>query len=140
MIKKVAEKKQKFFPLNCFQPCHLLRCSVSFKPACENSWNTLIKSLQWNGRFFNSLCYLFNWLLLRHKSSSHLSKKVGFICFDESPLKMMSIAFYLSLYALFVFKIFTFSSRPFWLCRKTVDKKAKVNFNNFGVTNWNMGN
>ena len=72
---------------------------------------------------------------LRHKSSCHLSKKVGFICFDESPLKMMSIAFYLSLNALFGFKIFTFSSRPFWLCRKMVDKKAKVNFNNFGVTN-----
>ena len=37
------------------------------------------------------------------------SKKVGFICFNESPLKMMKNNFYLSLEALFVIKIFKLS-------------------------------
>ena len=37
------------------------------------------------------------------------SKKVGFICFNESPLKMMKNNFYFSLEALFVIKIFKLS-------------------------------
>ena len=37
------------------------------------------------------------------------SKKNYFVCFDESPLKMMKNAFYLILKALFVLKIFQFS-------------------------------
>ena len=40
------------------------------------------------------------------KSDSHLPKKFLFICFNESPLKMMKNAFYFTLKALFVFKIF----------------------------------
>ena len=38
------------------------------------------------------------------KSNSHLLKK-NFICFNESPLKMMKNAFYLLLKALLVLKI-----------------------------------
>ena len=39
------------------------------------------------------------------KSNSYLSKKVPFTCSRESPLKMMTNAFYLILEALFVLKI-----------------------------------
>ena len=41
------------------------------------------------------------------------SKNMSFVCFDESPLKMMKNALCLILKALFVFKIFTFLSRLF---------------------------
>ena len=47
------------------------------------------------------------------KSYSHLPKKFLFICFNESPLKMMKNAFYFILKALFVFKIFKFLSWHF---------------------------
>ena len=42
------------------------------------------------------------------KSDSHLPKKFLFICFNESPLKMMKNVFYFILKALFVLKIFKF--------------------------------
>ena len=38
------------------------------------------------------------------------SKKIFFVCFKESPLKMMKNTFYFTLKALFVLKIFTFLS------------------------------
>ena len=44
------------------------------------------------------------------KSDSHLPKKIIFICFNESPLKMMKKAFYFILKARFVLKIFKFLS------------------------------
>ena len=37
----------------------------------------------------------------------------------ESPLKMMENAFYFTLKALFVLKIFNFIVLAFWSCRKT---------------------
>ena len=40
------------------------------------------------------------------KSDSHLPNKIIFICFNESPLKMIKNAFYLIIKALFVLKIF----------------------------------
>ena len=47
------------------------------------------------------------------KLDSHLPKKNIFICFNESPLKMMENAFYFVLKALFVLKKFKFLSRFF---------------------------
>ena len=44
------------------------------------------------------------------KSASHPPKKIIFIYFNKSPLKMMRNAFYFTLKALFVLKTFTFSS------------------------------
>ena len=44
------------------------------------------------------------------KSASHLPKKIIFIWFNESPLKMMKNAFYFIIKALFILKIFTFLS------------------------------
>ena len=46
------------------------------------------------------------------KSGSHFPKKIGFISFNESHLKMIKDAFYFIFNALFVFKIFKFVS---WL-------------------------
>ena len=52
------------------------------------------------------------------------SKKVSVICFIENPLKMMKDAFYFIVKALFILKIFKFSSwlfghveKPAWLER-----------------------
>ena len=44
------------------------------------------------------------------KPNSHLPKKIIFIRFNDSPLKMMKTAFYFILKALFVLKIFKFLS------------------------------
>ena len=42
------------------------------------------------------------------KSDSHLPEKFIFICFNESPLKMMKNTFYIILKSFFVLKIFKF--------------------------------
>ena len=47
------------------------------------------------------------------KLDSHLPKKIIFICYNESPLKIMKNAFYFTLKALFVLKIFKFLSWHF---------------------------
>ena len=47
------------------------------------------------------------------KSDSDLPNKTIFVCFNESPLKMMKNAFHFILKALFVLKIFEFLSRLF---------------------------
>ena len=46
----------------------------------------------------------------RLKVGLSTSKKVFFICFNNSPSKMMKNAFYFILKALFVLKVFTFLS------------------------------
>ena len=48
-------------------------------------------------------------------------KKVVFICFDESPLKMIKNAFYVMLKALYILEIFTFLSRLFGYVEKLLD-------------------
>ena len=51
------------------------------------------------------------------KSDSHLRKKICFICFNESPLKMMKIVFCFILKAPFVLKITKFGhvEKTAWL-------------------------
>ena len=44
------------------------------------------------------------------KSDSHLPKKISFIFFNESLLKIMKNTFYFTLKALFVLRIFKFLS------------------------------
>ena len=51
----------------------------------------------------------------------------------ESPLKMMENAFKYILKALFVAKIFRLLS---WHMKKRLDKKDRVNFRIYDVTNW----
>ena len=53
------------------------------------------------------------------KSDSHLPKKTFFICFNNSPSKMMKNAFYFILKALFFLKIFIFLSGHFGHVEKT---------------------
>ena len=66
--------------------------------------------------FFESVGVLFEgafslWVSL--KSDFHLPRKIIFICFNESPFKMMKNAFCFILKALFVLKILKFLSRHF---------------------------
>ena len=61
------------------------------------------------------------------------SKKC-FKYFTESYLKMMKIAFYFLLKALFLFQIFTFLSGFFDCVEKLLEKNA--NFKIFDVTDW----
>ena len=56
------------------------------------------------------------------KTDSHLPKKILFICFNDSPSKMMINAFYFVLKAFFILKIFKFSS---WLFEH-VEKKTLI--------------
>ena len=58
----------------------------------------------------------------------------------ESPLKTMKNAFYFMLKALFVLKIFTFLPLLFGYVEKQLDKKARVNFKIYDVTDWTTNN
>ena len=62
------------------------------------------------------------------KVAFYLPKKVGFICFNKSPFKMMNNAFYFVLKALFVLKKSTFFPDFFGYVGKRLDKKADVQF------------
>ena len=54
---------------------------------------------------------------------------------------MMNNAFYFILKALSVLKIFTFFFPDFFgYIKKRIDKKAKVNFKIYDITNWNTNN
>ena len=55
-------------------------------------------------------------------------KKVAFICFDESPLKILKNATYFMLKTLLVLETFTILLWLFGYVEKWLDKKAKVNF------------
>ena len=61
------------------------------------------------------------------------SKKVGFVCFNESPLKWLK-CFFFFLKVLFVLKILNFCPNIFGLVGKGLDKKAKVNFKTYDNT------
>ena len=68
------------------------------------------------------------------------SKKVVFLCFNESPLKMMKNVFYFMLKTLFVLEIFQFLSWLFGYAEKQLDKKAWVNFKICDVTDGSTNN
>ena len=67
-----------------------------------SAWKSLKRSF--SSKIFALMSFL--------KSDSHLPKKNRFICFNDSPSKIMKNAFYFILKVLFVLKILTFSS---WL-------------------------
>ena len=68
------------------------------------------------------------------------SKKVAFICFNENPFKMMINASYFMLKALFILKIFIFLSWLFGYVEKRFDKKGKVDFKIYEVTDLTTDN
>ena len=67
-------------------------------------------------------------------------KSVCVICFFESPLKLLKNAFYFTLKALFVLKIFNFLSWPFGHDEKRLDLKDKVSVRSHDVTTSLTGN
>ena len=77
----------------------------------SNALNLIVK---WDEARHNSqqLCSYMGYLQDDLKTDSHHPNKIMFICFNESPLKIMKTAFYFILKALFVLKIFFFWS---WL-------------------------
>ena len=82
-------------------------CWINSKISNRHRNTTLIIFLFW--RYCWSLLWCNYWKSL--KSDSHLPKN-SFICFNESPLKVMKNAFYFILKALLVLKIFKFL---YWL-------------------------
>ena len=67
-------------------------------------------------------------LRLQFKFRLSPSKKIVFICFNESPLKLMKNVFHLLLKALFVIEILKILSWLFGYVEKRRDNKAKANF------------
>ena len=65
---------------------------------------------------------------MRFKVGLSPSKKVVFICFNESPSKVMENTFYFKLKAFLVLEVFRFLSQLFGYLEKRLGKKAKVNF------------
>ena len=74
--------------------------------------------LSWSYHSFNLICLMnyyschlqYIWKdIYQLKSDSHLPKKASIICLIESPLKIMKIAFYFILKAVFVLMVLNFS-------------------------------
>ena len=93
------------------------------------------KDFRWKIKGKERIDCLFSWF----KSNSHLPKS----CFhlqQWKPFKMMKNAFYFTLNAIFVLKMFNFLSWPFWHAGKRIVKEAKVNFKICDVTDWATNN
>ena len=75
-------------------------------------------------------------------SESHLPKKLVLFSFSwfYRPLKIMNNVFCFILRALFVLKIFKFWSTFFGRVEERLDKKGKLNFKIYAVTNWDVNN
>ena len=92
----------------------------------ENETISLLMNIIFQYYLLESICFLFPAVFFLHtifpdffKVGLSPSKKICFVFFDESPLKMMKNAFYLILKALFVLKIFKFLSKTFGHVGKT---------------------
>ena len=79
----------------------------------------------------NQILHEYNWYILKGPLL-HLRQFPT----TESSFKMIKNAFYFILKALFVLKIFTFFSRLFGHVGKFLDKKTKVDFKIYDVTDW----
>ena len=93
------------------------------------------KDFRWKIKGKERIDCLFSWF----KSNSHLPKS----CFhlqQWKPFKMMKNAFYFTLNAIFVLKMFNFLSWPFWHAGKRIVKEAKVNFKICDVADWATNN
>ena len=114
-IKILMETKlnNSFINLSCFPKCNLIMYLELYKGEKKQFFRILFHKI--------SVDPILNFLSLTClKSDSHLSKKKSYICFTESPLKIMKNAFHLILKALFVLKIFKFLSWLFGHVRKRV--------------------
>ena len=89
-----------------------------------NLWSTFSWTLKWIREFSNHKNLTLNSDIYLKKLPTHLNSdshlpKIFFICFNESPLKMLKNAFCFILKALFVLKIFNFLSWHFGHVEKT---------------------
>ena len=87
--------------------------------------------------------FWWSWIFLASKCSCFElspSRRVVFICFNESPLKMMKNTLYFILKAIFFLEIFKFLSRIFAYVEKRLDKKAYLIFKIYDATNWATNN
>ena len=75
----------------------------------------------------------------KHKLKGPLSGLGQFLTI-ENLLKMIKDKFYFILKAPFVLEIFTFLSRLFGYVEKRLDKKAKVTYKIYEVTDWTTNN
>ena len=97
---------------------------------CNCLLTTLWRDQIWNPPYLSNQAVFSRWTNVRTniwisskgeellKSDSHLPKK-NFICFNDTPSKMMKNAFYFILKALFVLKIFKYLSWLFGRVEKT---------------------
>ena len=72
---------------------------------------------------------------IQYKVRASSYKKVGFIYFNEGPLEMTNSAFYFIIKAISFLRYLYFSPGFFGYVGKRLDKKAKVNFKIYDVTN-----
>ena len=110
----------------------------------------MFRESQENGRFLSLLVYFslkvypVIWILHKMFLLSY-SLDVHFGIWDnfwktESPLKLIKNAFYFILKATFFLEVFKFFSWLFGYEEKRLDKKAKINFETYDVTDWTTNN
>ena len=80
---------------------------------------------------------MFKFNVINIKVAFSPSEKIDFVCFCESPLKMMKMLFISE--ALFVLEVFTFLFRIFGYLEKRLDKKD-INFKIYDFTDWTTNN
>ena len=90
--------------------------------------------------FFDGLKFWVCFYIYQFNPDSHLPKKTVFICFNEILLKMMKHAFYFMLKALFVLEILNFLYLLSGYVGKRLNKKTKVNFKIYDVTDRTASN
>ena len=83
---------------------------------------------------------MFKFNVINIKVALSPSEKFDFVCFCESPLKMMKNAICFISEALFVLEVFTFLFRIFGYLEKRLDKKDIVNFKIYDFTDWTTNN
>ena len=94
--------------------------------------------LLWQERYFCRWWFFLYYLhrIINVKVGSSPSKRVGFFCFSESPLKVVIMLFYFILKALSVLKISIICPQDFGYAEKWLDKENKMNFKIHDVTDW----
>ena len=87
---------------------------------------------KYNNKFLHNLSYKFKEIRRNLKTLQRTLQ-----CFKSCFIHLyLNTYFYFILKALFVLKIFTFSCLFFGDAEKRLDKKAKVNFKIYDVTDW----
>ena len=122
--------------------------SINF---CFGIWQNIYVSVYYMSQIIKFVCFWVNIKIDKNWIRTVISPKIkenlkgalsGLrqLLAAESPLKLMKNAFYFTSKALFVLKIFKFLSWLLGHVAKRLDKKGKVNFKFYKVTNWLTSN